>query len=429
MAIICNYKPSQFSRAYDTNICSYILTGTSYTQPNYTIYIEFFCKGIKIGSQKFYPNSSGVVYVNPTSLYKNYLSPSNQTYDLNLSSTEVTACPNSLKDFFMMIYESYGSPPTNHFGYMTPSVYFYNGCQQFIDYQAMTDGNLQWVINTGATGGFLSDISQVYLGNNDYYNLYFIAGTTINKIQYLFDVGNSQIAKGPEYMESGVEILEQSLTKGNPDVDAFIPPPAPATGTTVIETININQIGMYYIPIGPSTINQRIAAPNGWNYCRISLYYNSTKLNKTDFIIYNVTRDCRYPNYQVFWLNKHGGYDGMVWDKGNVVKNKIQRDTYKKSLFPNYNFQQAGELVNNIQVVEEYTLTTSLLNDQSQSQSIMGMFQSPTIFVLQKVNNVPYTVPYICVDNDVQYLQMVNDLAINYTCTLRPSNQRIEQSY
>ena len=426
MAVTISYAPSNYARVYDTNICSYLFTSTMTGQTNFTFYVEFFCNGIKIGQQKYYPTTN-YVWINPTSIYKNFLSPSNQTYDINLAASGVTQCPNSIKSFFMMVYESYGTPPTNHFGVMTPTTYLYNGVLQFIDYQATAGGgNDQWYMNSGHTGGFLCDVNQIYMDDSDYYCLYFITNTPITSIQYTWDSGGGGTNKRPS---DSNEIIPQSLTKGSPDA-AYVPPPTP-TGTTLVESeaVSINQIGMYYIPISMSRFRSKWSLPDNWRWFMVDLYNGTTKVNKTSFVVYFTKRDCRYPNYQVFWLNKHGGYDGMTWDKGNVVKNKIRRDTYKKSLFPNYNFQQAGELVHNIDVEEDFTLTTSLLDSQTQSQLIMGMFQSPVIFVLQNINGSLYTVPYICVDTDVQYLQMVNDQAIYYTCTLRPSNQKLEQTY
>jgi len=430
MAIVQNYAPSNYARVYDTNICSYIFTGTSYLQPNYSIYVEYYCNGIKIGQQKYYPTSTGIVYINPTSIYKNYLSPSNQLYDFSLSSTGVTICPNSLKSFFMVLYESYGTPPTNHNAFTTSSVYFYNGCQQFIDYQSTAGGgNLQWVMWGGGTGGFLTDVDQIYMDETDYMNLYFICATPINKIVYTFDQGGGGGGMNQNRAQNSRELTNQSLVKGDPN--AVVKPPPTPTGNTLVETesVNISSYNMFYIPISMTRLRGIWSLPDNWHWFTVDLYYNTTKINQRSFTVYYTKRDCRYPNYQVSWINKHGGYDSMTWDKGNTVKNKIKRDTYKKSLFPNYNFQQAGELVHNIEVEEDITLTTSLLDDQTQSQLIQGMFQSPIIFVLQNINGVNYSSPYICVDTDVEYLQMLNDQSIYYICTLRPSNAKILQTF
>ena len=457
MAISITYAPSQYARVYDTNVCTYKIHSSSTSQFNFTFLLQFYVDGVYIASQKFNADVNGDCYINPTSIYKNYLSPTNQVYDFSLTTTGLTNCTNSMRNFQMYIQESYGVPTTLHNPYTGATIYFYNGVQQFVDYQSTAGGgNLQWVMTGSSSGNYLCDVTRIYLGKNDYYNLYFINPPAyhISKVRYSFyyPPGGGQPSQmtnqGGQYGDTS-ENQSQALIKGDQNftvgLDAPLGggggiepwPPSP-TGATIYFETAYNPAGsysMFYIPIGVQQIIAATGGPgngvpeNNYYYYWIDLYSGTTRMNKNSFFVYNVERDCRYPNYQVFWLNKHGGFDSFVWDKGNVVKNKIKRDTYKKSLQPNYPFTQAGELIHSIDVSEELTLTTSLLESQTQSQMIIGMFQSPCVFVLQKYNGVPFAVPYIVVDTEVEYLQMINDQSIYYTCTLRPSNTRLEQTY
>ena len=448
MAISVLYQPSNYGRIYDTNVCTYQIYSTNTSQINFTFQIQMYVDGQFIAVQKYFPDTSGNCYINPTSVYKNYLSPSNQVYDFSLTATGLTACTNSMRQFQMIIYESYGVPTLLYNCYSGATIYFYNGVQQFVDYQSTAGGgNLQWVMEGSSSGNYLCDVSQIYLSPVEHYNLYFInpPGYHINNIRYTFyyppsgglpDVPHQGGSQG-EISENQGQPLLQGGTGFHSGSDAPNPSPgpAPATGATMYFNMPVTPqttASMFYVPIGVPEINTMCGyglVPLNYYYYYIDLYNGSTQINKNSFFVYNVQRDCRYPNYQTFWLNKHGGFDSFVWDKGNVVKNKIVRDTYKKSLQPNYPFTQAGELIHAISVDEELTLTTSLLNSQTESQIIMGMYQSPCVFVLYYYNNVPFAVPYIVVDSDVTYQQMINDQSIFYTVTLRPSNSRLEQSY
>ena len=316
MAITCNYAPSNYARCYDTNVCSYKYTSDQYTQPNFSYYVEFFCNGTKIASQKFYATNTGVVYINPTSIYKNYLSPSNQIYDLNLGITGVTSCPNSFKTFQMVLYETWGVPPTNHPALTGSTIYFFNGNQVFVDYQSTAGGgNDKWYMNTGHTGGFLSDVDQIFLDEKDYYNLFFMTNTGVTTIQYTWNVGGGGGGMAINGPQGSGEYQIQSLTHGSPDAANLPPYVGPPTGTTsgttltYTETVNITTPGMYQIPIGMIRLRNKWSLPDNWGWYQISLWNGITKLNDVDFTVYYTSRDCRYPNYQVFWLNKHGGYD------------------------------------------------------------------------------------------------------------------------
>ena len=80
---------------------------------------------------------------------------------------------------------------------------------------------------------------------------------------------------------------------------------------------------------------------------------------------------------------------------------------------------------------EEITLTTSLIEKQSQSQILVGLFHSTSVFVIFSyiVNGVsiPVAVPYIVVDSDMPYQNTLTDLTFTFSITLTPSNKRVVQ--
>ena len=215
---------------------------------------------------------------------------------------------------------------------------------------------------------------------------------------------------------------------------------------------------MFYFPIGPKTLLKKFPnMPKNWLYYKIDIHSGQySPLNKQPFTVYKTNRDCRYPHYKLFFLNVHGGYDYVVFDKKNQIKYKLKRSSYNQRLLPGYDFRQSGELVYNVDVNQEITLTTSYLHNQKESQIITQLTQSPVVFLVQTYNinsgyiattddngppspnlptyminqtvEIPYSVPYIIASEEVKYEQIINDKMVLYEITIRPANKKIIQN-
>ena len=461
MALSIIHKPSNYGRVFDENSLYYEIESTSYMEPNFSFLITLYkWEGItleQISQHKLYPQTDGVLWFNPSTIFATELSPSCQKYDFDPSITGVTEATNSAKAFRILITEKYGTPPATQDNYYN-DIILYNGCQQFISYDStLGGGNTQWVMSGGTigatgygTGHYLTDASQIYLDENDYYNLYFInpIDSRITSIMYTFYYSTGITAKvtGNEGTSvngiDGPEMSSQSTIKG--DLNNITPmkgevqPGGNPSYVGDIQTLIIYETGltmgsgglMFYVPIGMKTLKKKYPwIPASWLYYKVDLLKSgqSQVLNRTSFIVNRTCRDSRYIPYKVAWLNRHGGYDYFVFDKGAVIKEKEKRDTFTQNLQPGYSFNQSGTLVYNMNPDQTITLTTSLLETQSQSQILVGLFHSFQVFMIWTyiINNIEYpvAVPYIVEDNEMIYQQIITDQTFPVSITLTPGNK------
>ena len=470
MSVYIDTKPSNYGRAFDLNSLYYKIHSDQYTQPNFTFLIELYWVDRSTGSalynfigrKKMYPINQGYCWVNPSDLFSTVLSPANQQYDFDPAASGVTEAKNSFKEYYINFIEQFGTPPLAY-GIQSDTLYLFNGCQQFISYDsAFGGGNAQWLMITGTTGPngqgtglFLTDTNYVYLDDDDYYFIYFInpPSSRINKVTYLINY-NSGIVPDPGPGPGGDPIdgpiHNQSVIIDDPNniqtdgpMGPYVPPVAG------VYTINMTGFTlptasqMFYIPVGMATLKKLYPTiPTGWTYMTVNIYDTNGQigaLNATPFTVRKTCRDRRYTPYQVAWLNNHGGYDFFTFDKGAIIKEKEKRDTFTQDLQPGYRFNQSGVVVYNNNPDEELTLTTSLIENQSQSQILVGLFHSLQAFFIQTYYqcgirypnpciSTPIAVPYQVIDTDMPYLNVKTDMEFPVSVTLSPGNKRVVQS-
>ena len=421
--IYMDKSPSDFTRVYDLNSNYCEFHSDKYTYANFTFvaslyWIDASLNYNLLATKKLYPQSNGYCWVNPSDIFKNYLSPSNQKFDLNPSATGITEASNSIKKFQLTVAESYGTPPVMH-NTVASQVYMYNGCQQFIPYDSVLGGgNSQWVMYTGTTssvsggtGNWLTDTTEAYLSEDDYYFLYFINPPNhhIDFVQYKFYYPNTPTyippcsgfisvgidnsppsPDGPEGMNgyNSQSVITDDVNNITPSKANYPPIYRDPTSVYILNVTGLMMSAtgvMWYIPIGLKTLRKLYPGiPTTWLYYTVDIKKNSQfqSLNKNSFYVRRTNRDTRYNPYYLTWFNNHGGWDFFCFDKGSVIKEKEKRDTFAQNLQPGYNFNQSGNLIYNMNPDEEITLTTSLIEKQSQSQILVGLFHSTSVFVI-----------------------------------------------
>jgi hypothetical protein len=178
-----------------------------------------------------------------------------------------------------------------------------------------------------------------------------------------------------------------------------------------------------------------------WSHRSGPIYTSKTggeiEMNSLPFYVYKKTNCDKYAKWDIFWLNPHGGFDTYTFTKKVDIKYTIDRTTYKQRIPAgtptSYDTYFGGEKIFNTNVVEEITLRTDALT-QKESQMLIQLTQSPVVYVIKEYEYEPqqppyaYGIPYIVVDNEVDYQQKVNKKEIYMSITIRPSNEKIIQN-
>jgi len=260
-----------------------------------------------------------------------------------------------------------------------------------------------------------------YLGY-DYYTLIDLPGTNLCPPDYPLWWRWVENSGTPVYMSGGTALFQDQY--GGWDLVS--------SGGTVLSQGNVHRDGLIWRA-------EMIGLPV---YYSISAAAVNTEhiLNNKSFYVYRKEKCDQYSKWQLFWLNPHGGYDNFTFDKKIDIDYKIERSTYKRRTPvggpTSFNSYFGGENIFNTNVREEITLRTSLLT-QKESQLMIQLCQSPKVYVMKEYqydtsdpsNLYKYATPYIIVTNEIKYEQKQNSKEVYYEVKIRPSNEKIIQSY
>ncbi len=450
MAMILISQPDNWARAADTNQMVYKLTSSNITMPNFQFLFQIDVYSetnsiTTIGTFLMHPSLNGTVEFNPSAILQNYLS-----FDLDFSVTKLTEMFQGIKKFRVRCFEYYGTPPvkitTGSFD--SNQINVYNGAQQFIPYTYIDlnpKGNERFVMKNTQQGQFLTDSIEYRVDNGDL-GFVWCLGTLTGRpttIRYKIYYYNGPPTEG-EITDPPIDKFnysEQSEVTGKPIYSLDEKKPVPPTfkrqvytGYTYDNDITFtsNFSYGYYIPVGPyQSFKKSLSAyTETWLYYEVDLLSGSTVLNSQSMRFRRTNLDCRYGQWQVFWLNKHGGFDFFTFDKKNSVQQKVSKDTYRQKLPPDFSTYSAGEKVFNVEAIETIILNSRALT-QSESKLIYEMVQSPVVYVVYKYlynkTETVYGVPYLIDTDSIKYEQKVNDKEIFMSVTIRPANERIIQ--
>ncbi len=477
---------------------------------------------IDLGSYNLYPNSGGTAEFNPFQVYKNYVSydfdasitgmtaANNSFGSFSLSCYEYYGVQNLYTAYAALTTYSYGNtcsysgvnyvyinmqptsetsgrgkpnaepnyfavttntiaPPsrrvdggqwTGEVGSYSPSVY-YNGCTPQVPYDYLPlngKGNSLWVMSGATNGQFLTDTSNMRLGNDGFAYLYFLADnasrpTAARYTIYYNCMTSSALPDGPNYI-GGIQQFENS-----PSLSPMMPTggyniiTTGGNGTSVTEpqrsgicTAVYYQSGftygsvnqkMFYFPCGPYQLihyvpNSALSGrSNTWIYYKIDLMKNDTVLSANPVYIFRNETCNKYGKTVLTWLNPHGGFDSMEFNKKSIEKIKVKRDTYKQRPLFSYSPYTAGEKVFSTEVTESITLQTDLMT-QTEAQLLYQLISSPKVYMIKQHtyngNNYPYGIPVIVDVDEYQYQKKVNDKEVFSEVTVRYANDKIVQS-
>lgn len=463
MAITIITQPSSFGRIYDTNRLMYKFSSNNSNQPNFRFYIDvMYQTNTKIGTVRKRPLSDGTCFFNPAELWSNYLS-----YDLEIGIDELKEALNSNNKFYIIITEEYGEPPEviSETEISSTSIMLYNGIQEYIPYdiEDYGGGNLQFVMNSGSTGYYLTDSTNFQVDVNDYSNLYFIAPTASRpthcrvKVYYwgnpsdlvdVIDGGGIAIRSYTDNPEIIYKNVNLRTSAPNPVFaedpgDIVARPPIPRfkdmilsyyTGFTLDYTTSWNQ--MYYIPTGPKEL-QSMGMFNGvisgstWASYEIDLtngiLSGSTIWNTYPMTYYRKTKCNKYNPIQLFWLNPHGGFDRYTFYKKNYISYDIERTLWEHRFSDTYVLGERGTTVYKTKSKENIELNTDWLSS-SESQILSQLELSPEVYAVYEYKNNVYKIPYIINDTSFDYKEIKNEKMVSMKINITPAFNRVSQT-
>jgi hypothetical protein len=437
--------PQDYVRVYDTASAIYTINSTNFYQTNFRLLVELNRYGLtgtsyqNIVSLAYYTDSGGTLYFNPCDILKHTL-----TTDININATTNTAASNSHIRFGIKVTEQYGDPITNYTTGESYGIIGYNGIQMYEGYDFSYGINHYIMRNltgssTAVLSDFLTDVRNFYLAESEKLFLY-----------YLID--NATPTTGNTYLQT-----------------KYYTSAAAATATTTTHTLlSMNNNYMYYFPAGPDNIsgytscykytmqltdwdgivdiaetgktyfsniytvyiqggalgNQAGAKTNtmGWGTSCNSTYNTSTLGTGV------ANGDDGYDFCSLFWLNQHGGWSNLLFNRKNTKSYEIDRNFLNKRLLPNYTTPSSfrpdrGRTQYYATQVETITLNTNFLRDE-ESILFKSLFLSSDVRLLETINGVDYLIPVIVITEKFEQKTKNNDGLYSYEIQIQRSTQK-----
>lgn len=282
----------------------------------------------------------------------------------------LTGRQSSIFEFEFEMGQEGGDPVVEHPNLQSITGFVFNGALSRRDFASYASGN--FVVKAGNTGYFLTDQTKI-IRQNQYDWLYYIEYAAIAQAV------NRTVYKS--YNNSGLlKTVEVATTAG---------------------TLNTYTYGR--VPSGRNTnlINPSDITSGTLPVIHPSATYYTIELLKvsgaTCSEVYTVTLDdeCnQYNQYNIWYLNKQGGFDSFMFDLKSFDKVGVERSQYKRSNYElsstyAYNNDKAAVVNYDLRYGQKLTLHSDWLND-AQASDLEVLIDSPVIF-MQKYGDTFYT--------------------------------------
>jgi hypothetical protein len=413
MAITIAQAPNTLQPAY--NDLNHVVTSTNYTQANFRYVCDLYVNGSSSFKRiKIPPDPTfGSGYFNPSRILEDYL-----THDFDVSNIASYTCPNSLISYIVKFGEEYGLSSSGTTVYADLTVqskkFIWNGVFDYEDYCNATFSNYQ----SGSTSSKMltnaPDGKKVFIDSSTDSGNEFIYGINASSgdIYYLSVVTfDSSITPIGGYR---IKNTDQALTNDTQKMVGF------PCG------INMNAISASNIDILTGTLP--IITSSVYGYTLQFIKFNSTATSESK--TYYIDRTCtRYPLYELYFLNKLGGYDTFSFLKKSNFKSEIKRETYKRNFgeltsATNYsiNENQRGRKDYSTVIDDTITLRSDYINEETQNW-LEELVTSPDIYMLRDGEHIPIQI----VTSQFEREQTVNKKLFNLIIDIKFSYKRFRQ--
>ena len=385
--VTISYIPERIHRVYDGGRINYFIINTDkYLQPNIGLLVSVQERGIPLYpgatewydlySQRYIPIGSGVT-MGVGDVMGNYVGGYIGSDDLYY------ICDGSYLEYRLKVEEYCGEPVSLSSTTYSDVRVGWCGVDVYKGYNYIYNDSKAFILGEG--GRFLNLVSDIELDDREGYKLY-----------CLFD------NKKPLYMKvnvvgGGVGVLyTQGLVYD--------------TGSTFMLGFNI----------GPRDIIKvsGLTSLGGWDYYDINLYeddeIDTSPLNLVPFRVYRKERCSKYDFSELYFLNEHGGYDKILFNKKRYRRVDIDRSFYDKK--PGYGYSDVGSLRAdrvrvqfNTSYEEVITLSTDNIGDDERILYEGLIFSSDVYYY----DNGVY-IPCVVIDSEFTEYNEKNDKIYSY---------------
>lgn len=415
MAITVHQSPNSLQAAYNDLI--HVVSSDNYAQPNFRYIFDIYVNnGInKIHREAIPPHPTyNSAMFNPARILESYIS---KDFDLTNSSSYTN--PNSIATYVIKYGEEYGlssSGTTVYPNMVTSSAkYIWNAVFDWESYNG-----INWDLYKSGAG------SKKLLTNAPNYKKVFIDSTYSSGYEFVSAINDSSGSIYFMYVEtfdsSGATLGEYYIENNYQAISS-------SSEKMVSFPIgyNMNSIPLSDIVISSGTTPIISSSVNTYKIYGTNWFGIQTTEEK----FYKIERTCsRYPLYEIYFLNKLGGYDTVVFNKKSNIKMDIKRENYKRNngIMSSTSFTQSdGD-----RMVTQYSTNIddviSLRSDylsEDEMEWLEELVTSPDVYL----NKSGVQVPVIITNPQFERKQLANEKLFNLSIDVKYSYKRYRQRF
>jgi len=306
MSVSITGTPAFYTPAYNEQVVVASSTQTAQTNFRYRCEIVDNTLTNVLATVDVFPDANNLCVFDAKRVVESYVT-SNPT---TTSMTELSKCAESFKQYYVKVWERYGTTLTNHSSGITSAVYAFNAAQRWEDFTSWNDDT--YFIKSGNVANFLTnapDSQNIY--SNEKAFLHFGVRTS----------GIARKARIKTYDSSG-SLIQTVLIKNN------------------YNNINVNDGGRI------------MRMPSGWNLNDLSsgeitsgslpiitasvaswvidIYDDSGLAQLTNTRTYVAAIECTpHTSYRVHFLNALGGFDSFTFNRKHEIKDTITKQSFE----------------------------------------------------------------------------------------------------
>lgn len=413
MAVTIQQAPEILQPVY--NPLKHVITSNNYTQANFKYVCDLYVNGASTYTRITVPPDpvygSGVF--DPSRILENYVSQ-----DFDSGNVAAFTCPNSIVTYIVKYGEEYGlssSGTTVYPNQITQSKkYAWNGVFDYEDFcntsfsDFLSGSGTSDLLTNSPNGktvyidtGYPSGNEFIYGINSSSGSIYYMTVGTVDS--NLNTIGSYKIINN-----------NQALTSDSQKMVAF------PCG------YNMNNISAGDITIVLGSLP--IISSSVYQYIIQFTKFNGTATSETK--TYTIDRTCsKYPLYEVYFLNKLGGYDTFDFFMKSNWKSDIKRESYKKN-FGELTSATAFAYTRNQRGIKDYatiiddtlTLRSDFVNETTQNW-LEELVTSPDVYILRDGEHIPVNI----VSSQFERKQSINEKLFTLTIDVKFSYKRYRQ--
>src|SRR5574343_141045 len=269
------------------------------------------------------------------------------------------------------------------YGYTSPILYAFNGCRQ---YDEVSDNFYNDYVLTYSSAKWITewDMGQEKgLYFSDYQTLSYIAATSGTIPDYALFNFYDKYDENLIVATYAIGVTSSLGTRidiptGPANIDPFGLDAQLHVEMTRAYLNQVNYSSLYRVrmvnwPTYPSGSPTSLCGKFQYRFNK-SIFINSNRPNSNE----------EYPLITIAFLNKLGAFEYLTFNLVSKTSTKINRKNYKKVLNYNYTIGDRGNTINDMNIVEELSLTSDWLSDEEALQ-VRTLLESQEVYIIDQL--------------------------------------------